>query len=157
MRVLIREATTSDRETFWKATLETAWTDIPEDERQKLNRKEFEQYFRQVAGPYLEDSRNKLFIAEDEQGRWVGHTLLGQTIPFYSPRPYGFVYDIHVVEWARRQGAGRQLLEFAFRWFADHGLTKVKLEVAESNEQAKPLYGKMGFKMERHVMGRRLG
>ena len=156
MRVRIREGVAADRESFWRATLETAWQDIPEDERADMDRAMFDRYFRQAAGPYLDDPRNTLFIAEDEGGRIVGHTLLGQTLPFYSSKPYGFVFDVYVAERARRQGVGRQLLEFAFKHFRDQGLEKVKLEVAESNEKAKPLYAKMGFKVERHVMGRLL-
>ena len=156
MRVRIREGVAADREAFWKATLETAWRDIPEDEKEGMDRPEFESHFRQAAGPYLDDPRNTLFIAEDESGRLAGHTLLGQTMPFYSSKPYGFIFDIYVAEWARRQGVGKQLLEFAFKWFRDQGLEKVKLEVAESNERARPLYLKMGFKKERHVMGRSL-
>jgi len=156
MRVSIREGKASDREAFWRATLETAWRDIPEDERSRMERGEFERHFRLAAGPYLEDVHNKLFIAEDDAGRLAGHTLLGQTLPFYSTKPYGFVYDIHVAEWARRQGVGGQIIEFAIRWFKDHGLDKVKLEVSEGNEIAKRLYMKKGFKMERHVMGKPL-
>jgi len=156
MRVEIRKGKAADREAFWKATLETAWWDIPEDERAGMDRHEFESYFRQAAGPYLDDLRNTLFIAEDERGTPAGHTLLGQTMPFYSSKPYGFIFDIYVAEWARRQGVGKQLMEFAFKWFRDQGLEKVKLEVAESNERARPLYMKMGFRMERHVMGRTL-
>ena len=152
----IRRGAAADREPFWRATLETAWHDIPEDERLDLDRQDFESYFRQAAGPYLDDPRNSLFIAEDEKGRLAGHTLLGQTTPFYSSKPYGFVFDIYVAEWARRQGVGGQLLEFAFKWFRDQGLEKVKLEVSEGNQRAKPLYLKMGFKLERHVMGRML-
>jgi GNAT superfamily N-acetyltransferase len=156
MRVRIRKGVAADREAFWKATLETGWRDIPEDERAGMDRREFESYFRQVAGPYLDDSRNTLFIAEDERGNPAGHALLGQTMPFYSSKPYGFIFDIYVAECARRQGVGMQLIEFAFKWFRDHGLEKVKLEVADGNEMARPLYLKMGFKMERHVMGRSL-
>jgi ribosomal protein S18 acetylase RimI-like enzyme len=156
MRVRIRESASADRESFWKATLETAWRDIPEDERAGMDRREFESYFRQAAGPYLDDPRNTLFVAEDEKGTPLGHTLLGQTMPFYSSKPYGFIFDIYVAEWARRQGVGRQLIEFAFKRFRDQGLEKVKLEVAEGNEKARPLYLKMGFTMERHVMGRSL-
>jgi len=156
MRVKIREGVAADYEAFWNATLETAWRDIPDDERIDMIKPEFESHFRQAAGPYLDDPRNTLFIAEDDTGRRAGHMLLGQTLPFYSSKPYGFVFDIYVAEWARRQGVGRQLLEFAFKWFQEQGLEKVKLEVAESNETAKPLYVKMGFKAERHVMGRSL-
>ncbi len=156
MHVRIREGKASDRVTFWKATLETAWRDIPEDEKSRMERNEFERHFRMAAGPYLEEVHNKLFIAEDDAGRLAGHILLGQTLPFYSTKPNGFVYDIYVAEWARRQGVAGQLLEFAFKWFKDQGLDKVKLEVSEENQMAKPLYLKMGFKMERHVMGRPL-
>jgi len=156
MDVHIREARNPDREVFWRATLETAWSDIPEDERNKIDRMEFEQYFRKAAQPYLEDHHNKLFVAEDETGRFLGYTLLGRSVPFYSPRPYGFIFDIYVAEEVRRKGVGQKLLQFAFDWFKGQGLDKVKLEVAESNQGAKPLYLRAGFRPERHVMGRQL-
>jgi len=154
MQVRIRRAGDGDREAFWKATMDTAWSDIPDDERAKLDRKEFEEYFRRVASPYLEEYNNHLFIAEDERGNFLGHTLLGRTIPFYSSRPYGFVYDIYVAAGARRQGVGMKLLEFAFKWFKEQGLDKVKLEAAHVNTTARSLYEKMGFVPERLVMGK---
>lgn len=154
MQVRIREGREGDRETFWKATMETAWNDIPGDEKAKLDKTGFQEYFRQVAGPYLDDYRNKLFIAEDEKGTYVGHILLGHTIPFYAARPYGFVYDIYVTQGVRKQGVGVRLLEFAFKWSREQGLDKIKLETAEDNAAARALYEKMGFKLERIVMGK---
>jgi len=156
MDVKIREAEDADRDLFWKATLDTAWGDIPDDEKVHISRMEFDQYFKRAAQPYLEDGQNKLFIAADEKGHILGYTLLGKSVPFYSPKPYGFVFDIFVTDDARRKGVARNLLEFAFGWFKTQGLEKVKLEVAESNERAKALYLKMGFRSERYVMGRRL-
>jgi len=156
MQIRIREAGDADKQTFWRATLETVWNDIPDDERVKLDRSEFEDYFRQAASSYLEDPRNRMFVAEDEGGRFLGYTLLGQLAPFYSSRPHGFVYDIYVAEHARRQGVARRLLEFAFGWFRNQGLWKVKLEVASNNVRARPLYEQLGFRAERLVMGKPL-
>ncbi len=156
MDIKIREAVDADRDMFWRATLDTAWGDIPDDEKARISRREFEQYFKRAAQPYLEDHQNKLFVAEDESGRVLGYTLLGRSVPFYSPRPIGFIFDIHVAEEVRRKGVAQKLLEFAFKWFKSQGLEKVKLEVAENNQRARPLYQRMGFRPERHVMGRSL-
>jgi len=156
MQLHIREGKKSDLETFWKATLNTSWNDIPNDERSKMERKTFESHFRQVAAPYLEDPRNELYIAEDESGKFVGYTLLGKTTAFYSSKQYGFIYDIYVTEWARQIGVGKQLLEFAIKWCFNKGLDKIKLEVAETNNSAKSLYEKLGFKTERRIMGKPL-
>ncbi len=156
MQIRIREGTSSDRERFWKATMETAWNDVPQDERVRLDRTDFESYFRRIAAPYLEDFRNQMFIAEGETGGFLGHILLGQSSAFYSSEPYGFIYDIYVTEQARRKGVAKHLLEFAFNRFKGQGLFKVKLEVAENNEGARSLYKMMGFKQERIVMGRQL-
>ena len=156
MDVKIREAKDADRSVFWRATLETAWGDIPDDEKALINRQEFNLHFKQAAQPYLEDRNNKLFVAEDGEGSFLGYTLLGSSEPFYSPKPLGFIFDIYVEEKARRMGVAQKLLDFAFDWFKGQGLKKVKLEVAESNWRARSLYLKMGFKQERHVMGRQL-
>ena len=156
MDVRIREAGDSDRDMFWRATLDTAWGDIPDDEKARLSRREFEQHFKRAAQPYLEEHQNRLFVAVDEGGRVIGYTLLGRSVPFYSPKPYCFVFDIFVAEDARRRGVAQKLLDFAFEWFRDQGLDKVKLEVAENNHRAMPLYVKMGFRPERRVMGRPL-
>ncbi len=156
MQIRIREGTSSDREPFWKATMETAWNDVPQDERVRLNRTEFESYFRRIAAPYLEDFKNQMFVAEDEAGRVLGHILVGQSSAFYSSNPYGFIYDIYVTEQARRKGVAKHLIEFALNRFKGQGLFKVKLEVAENNKGARSLYEMMGFKPERIVMGRQL-
>ena len=156
MAYRLRPAKRSDEPAIWRATMETVWADVPEDEKAGLDRRTFEGAFRDYAADFIEGRRGDRFVAEDEAGRLLGYMILGELRPFFSPQAVGFVYDIWVSPDHRRSGVARFLLSAAERWGRAHGYTKIKLEVAERNRGARALYEGTGFAIERNYMGKRL-
>ncbi len=157
MTYRLRPATKADEATIWKATMETVWTDVPEDEKAALDRRTFEAEFREYARPFVEGRQGERFVAEDEAGRFLGYIIVGELRPFFSPHVVGFVYDIWVAPEHRRDGVGRFLLMEAERWAKARGYRKIKLEVAEPNRPARGLYEKEGYAAERMYLAKRLG
>jgi len=154
--VKIREVRSSDFPSIWKATLETVWNDIPLDERRVVNRQEFERHFRKAAEPIIHSPRNKIFVAEDNLGNFVGYIIIGPTGTMFTPLSFGFIYDIYVKEGFRGRGIAKSLMKKAEDYFKKEGFGKLKLEVAASNAVARSLYEKLGFQAERIFMGKRL-
>lgn len=153
MAYRIRSATREDEPMIWKATTETVWATIPDDEKAGLDPKEFEAYFRDQADPYVRGLRGERFVAEDDKGRAVGYIIVAEVRTFYSPKPVGFVFDIWVKPDHRGKGVGAFLIDRAFAWCRLKGLSKLKLEVSSSNATAKALYDRTGFQAERFAMG----
>lgn len=153
----LRPGRKSDEPAIWKATMETVWADVPEDEKAGLDRPTFEAAFREYASEFVEGRRGDRFVAEDAAGRFLGYMILGELKPFFSPRGVGFVYDLWVSPDHRRAGVATFLLGEAERWARSRGYAKIKLEVAEPNREARALYTKAGYSAERVFMGTRLG
>ncbi len=156
MAYRLRPARASDEPLIWKATMETVWDDVPEDEKPTLERRDFEGRLMEYVREFVEGHRGERFIAEDEAGRPVGYIILGAITPIFSPHPVGFVYDVWVAPERRRGGAGRFLLAEAERWARAKGYRKLKLEVGDGNAPARALYGSAGFRAERVYMGKAL-
>jgi len=157
MAYRLRPATKSDEPTIWKATMETVWADVPENEKAGLDRRAFEGAFREYADEFVRGDRGERFVVEDEAGRVLGYIILGELRPFFSPQAVAFVYDIWVAPEHRRRGVARFLLAEAERWAKAHGYRKIKLEVAELNRGARDLYAKAGYAPERVYMAKGLG
>ncbi|HEY4705171.1 MAG TPA: GNAT family N-acetyltransferase [Thermoplasmata archaeon] len=152
----LRPARRSDEPTIWRATMETVWRDVPEDERVGLDRAAFEAHFREYAADFVEGRRGERFVAEDAAGRLLGYVILGELTPFSSPSPVGFVYDIWVAPEHRGRGVGRFLIQESERWARAKGYATIKLEVAEANLAAMALYRSAGYGAEREYLSRRL-
>ncbi len=152
----LRPARRSDEPAMWRATMETVWRDVPEDERAGLDRAAFDAHFREYAADFVEGRRGERLVAEDTAGRFAGYVILGELTPFSSPSPVGFVYDIWVVPDRRRRGVGRFLLQEAERWARAKGYGTIKLEAAEANAAAMALYRSAGYRAERAYFSKRL-
>lgn len=155
MAYRLRPARKADEPTIWRATMETVWRDVPEDEKPGLVRAEFEAHFREYAREFVEGRRGERFVAEDGEGRFLGYIVLGELTPFSSPHPVGFVYDIWVAPEHRGRGVARFLLEEAERWARAKGYGKIKLEVSDANAPAMALYRSAGYRAERVYMAKR--
>src|SRR3989442_12303505 len=92
MAYRLRPAKRSDEPAIWKATMETVWMDVPEDERPGLDRRTFEEAFRDYAADFVEGRRGDRFIAEDEAGRPRGDMILGGLRPVFSPPAAGVLF-----------------------------------------------------------------
>jgi ribosomal protein S18 acetylase RimI-like enzyme len=56
------------------------------------------------------------------------------------------VHDIYVDGPARRQGAGRQLLDAAVKWMRSRGRSQVVLWTKTQNDHARALFANLGFR-----------
>src|SRR2546428_12530996 len=97
MRYRLRPATKTDEAVIWKATMETVWADVPEDEKPGLDRRTFETSFREYAGEFVVGRRAERFVAEGDAGRFLGNIILGELKPFFSPRRVRMVYDVYLL------------------------------------------------------------
>lgn len=155
MDIRIRPAGRKDMDLVWKATLETVWQDVPADERSGLDRAAFERHFRPNAERVIDSEDRAIFVAEGDGGV-LGYTIVGSAASMLSPRRFGFIYDLWVAPPARRQGVAHRLLVQAEAWCREHGLARLKLEVAAANGGARALYESEGFAVERLYLGKTL-
>jgi len=69
----------------------------------------------------------------------------------------GWVYYLAVDPAYRRKGLGRQMMEAAEKWLADHNAPKIQLMVRDDNVQALGFYKALGYETQPVVtIGRRL-
>ncbi len=151
----MRPARRGDYDVLWKATLQTVWDDVPEEERTRLDRTAWEAHFRKKIEPYLEGNRTEKWIAESPEREIVGYLILGES-GFLTPETHGFIYDIWVAPDHRGKGIGKFLVDWASEWARRRGYRKIKLEVAETNARARHLYESVGYRAERRYMGKSL-
>lgn len=153
----MRRGRRADLKTIWAATVQTVWDDLPDDERPRFDRATWEKDFRRKLTPYVEGGRTEAWIAEDPAGAFLGYLLLGEGGGFLTPEANGFVFDVWVAPEHRGQGVGKFLMAWAVDWARSKGYRKIKLEVADSNPRARHVYEGLGFRYERHYMGKKLG
>lgn len=91
-----------------------------------------------------ENKITRLFLVskKDDQGQDEPLGYGGYTIHYDEAE----ILNIAMLDHARRQGAGRKLLERVMQDAISRGANKISLEVRESNEPAQNLYYSMGFK-----------
>ena len=153
--VHMRRARRADDDVMWRATLQTVWDDIPEDERAQLDRGKWEAHFRKKVEPYMAGDRTERWVAETADHEFVGYLILGES-GFMTPEAQGFIYDVWVTPERRGTGVGKFLVEWASDWARQRGYRKIKLEVSETNARARHVYESLGFRPERRYMGKRL-
>ncbi len=153
----MRRGRRADLKTIWTATVQTVWDDLPEDERAHLDRGTWEKEFRRKLQPYVEGGRTEAWIAEDASGTFLGYLLLGEGGGFLTSERHGFVFDVWVAPDHRGREVGKFLVSWAVDWARSKGYGKIKLEVADSNPRARHIYESLGFRYERHYMGKKLG
>jgi len=95
------------------------------------------------------DARTTATVGDD--GRVVGY-VVADRVPNHG-EPIGHVKDIAVAEECRGEGVGTRLLQQALTALAEAGVASVKLEVRESNADARSLYRRFGFEPHSRVPG----
>ncbi|TET90749.1 MAG: GNAT family N-acetyltransferase [Methanomassiliicoccales archaeon] len=156
MEVRIREAQKDDYPIIYDCMTETAWKDVPEEEKVISERSLWEQFFRGIAKPLIERPGRKIFIAYDDQNDIMGYVITGGMGEESSVIPVGMIFDICVLEQFRKRGIAKMLIEVAEEYCRQQGIWRIKLEVAANNPVAIDLYRKAGFKDERTLMGKNL-
>jgi ribosomal protein S18 acetylase RimI-like enzyme len=88
-----------------------------------------------------------IFLALRE-GEAVGFTQLYPSFTSVRMGPLWILYDLYVIPEARRQGAGRALLERARRLGGESGAVRLELSTAIDNKPAQALYESLGWVRE---------
>jgi ribosomal protein S18 acetylase RimI-like enzyme len=82
--------------------------------------------------------------------------ILGAIISGYDGHR-GWLYSLAVKQSSRRQGIGKQLVEFSVEILRTMGCVKVNLQIREENSEVISFYQSLGFTTEERIsMGKRL-
>ena len=99
--------------------------------------------------------RQIVAVARDEQGRPVG-IASGQIVISTAEGAFSvWIEDVVVHAEHRRQGVGRQLIEFLREWSGQRGVTRMQLVADQENEGAGQFYATLGWQPTQLVVRRR--
>ena len=103
--------------------------------------------FKKFTSDHIKSDASCVLVAEEDGKAVVGYCLAAQERhpPVFEGRDYGLVFDLAVTERCRRQGIGERLYKAAEAWFADHGIYRIEVQVAVSNEVSAAFWWKMDF------------
>jgi ribosomal protein S18 acetylase RimI-like enzyme len=95
----------------------------------------------------LDDPDSAIFVAESD-GAVVGYCYaVIEPMSWKELRDTaGFISDLALDSAARRQGAGRKLVNAAIQWFRDRKLARVMLWTSTQNSAARELFLSAGFR-----------
>mgnify|MGYP005999799647 CR=1 FL=1 len=95
----------------------------------------------------IEQERSAIFVA-DSGGTLLGFTQLYPALCSVDLVDYFVLYDLFVVEAARRQGIARALMNTASDWAKAHGAARLDLETARDNIPGQALYKDLGYELD---------
>ena len=95
----------------------------------------------------LERGRSTLFAA-DNGSQLLGFTQLYPALCSVDLVDYFVLYDLYVIEAARRQGMARALMNTASEWAKAQGADRLDLETARDNAPGQALYTDLGYELD---------
>ena len=95
----------------------------------------------------LERGRSTLFTA-DNGSQLLGFTQLYPALCSVDLVDYFVLYDLYVIEAARRQGIARALMNAASEWAKAQGAARLDLETARDNAPGQALYKDLGYELD---------
>ena len=95
----------------------------------------------------LERGRSTLFAA-DNGSQLLGFTQLYPALCSVDLVDYFVLYDLYVIEAARRQGIARGLMNAASDWAKAQGADRLDLETARDNAPGQALYRDLGYELD---------
>ena len=95
----------------------------------------------------LERGRSTLFAA-DNGSQLLGFTQLYPALCSVDLVDYFVLYDLYVIETARRQGIARALMNAASDWAKVQGAARLDLETARDNAPGQALYRDLGYELD---------
>ena len=98
-------------------------------------------------GNVLESEDDCVFVAEDD-GAIAGYVYAAlEPLSWKELRgPAGFIHDIAVITESRRGGVARSLMKAAVDWLRERGAPRVIVWTAASNETAREMFRRNGFR-----------
>ena len=95
----------------------------------------------------LERGRSTLFAA-DNGSQLLGFTQLYPALCSVDLVDYFVLYDLYVIEAARRQGIARALMNAASEWAKAQGAARLDLGTARDNAPGQALYKDLGYELD---------
>ena len=95
----------------------------------------------------LEGRRSTIFTA-DNGAQLLGFTQLYPALCSVDLVEYYVLYDLYVIEVARRQGIARALMNAASEWAKTQGAARLDLETARDNAPGQALYRDLGYELD---------
>ena len=95
----------------------------------------------------LERGRSTVFAA-DNGSQLLGFTQLYPALCSVDLVDYFVLYDLYVIEAARRQGIARALMNTASEWAKAQGADRLDLETARDNAPGQALYTDLGYELD---------
>ena len=146
--MVIRKATTDDREALGRLGV------LLMDVHFNFDRRRFLEPGATASAGYacflvsqLDDPDSVIFVADDNG------IVVGYCYAVIEPMSWkelrgeaGFISDLALDPAARRQGAGRRLVDAAIQWFRDRKLARVMLWTSTQNTAARELFASAGFR-----------
>jgi GNAT superfamily N-acetyltransferase len=95
----------------------------------------------------LDSTDDCVFVAEEDR-KVVGYVFAAlEPLSWKELRgPAGFIHDIAVDAGARKSGVARSLMKAAVEWLRERGAPRVIVWTAASNETARAMFGRAGFR-----------
>jgi ribosomal protein S18 acetylase RimI-like enzyme len=95
------------------------------------------------------DDQSVFLVAEREPGTFVGFLVatIEREIPIYKIGRYAFFHDLWVDAGYRNEGIARQMVTLAIERFTQLGIAQIRLETAATNDIARALFSKCGFRV----------
>lgn len=93
----------------------------------------------------LNNQESVILVAENDQSRLVGFCQLYPTFCSVEAKPIYALYDLFVIESARKSGVGNLLLQAAEAKSAKSGKARMDLTTAKTNTAAQSLYESLGW------------
>ena len=95
----------------------------------------------------LERGRSTIFAA-DNGAQLLGFAQLYPALCSVDLVNYFVLYDLYVIEAARRQGIARTLMNAASEWAETQGAARLDLETARDNYPGQALYRDLGYELD---------
>ena len=98
-----------------------------------------------LAAPQADSALLIAWLEEGQQPpRRAGFLRLDTERPLFG-KPYAYLADLALSEWAEGRGLGQQLLQEAENWARGQGLGHIQLHVFATNARARSLYARAGY------------
>ena len=88
--------------------------------------------------------RERIFAAEDDDGRIVGVAMAGPLLVDGEPVPIADLLALYILPDRQRRGIGRQLLAAVARWADERGYRSLQVRVLVVNAPARRFYEALG-------------
>ena len=97
---------------------------------------------------YNMDAQRSVVFTADTGSKLVGFTQLYPALCSVDLVEYYVLYDLFVLESARRQGVARALMNAASHWAREQGAARLDLETARDNTAGQALYRSLGYTLD---------